>query len=107
MISAGRHAIVGPAHTSVRGFPESRAGVANASRSKGLEAVHPDLAQWRVFPLRWHGSATAGIDRAEPCEDVVDRLADALTIELSKKGSMVTQGQRPLWSTQSVRRLTH
>src|ERR1700748_247021 len=84
-IAARRHTIIGPAHAAVHGFPEANAGAANPS----------PINDWRL-PIQTSrnsepsrpagpGSASPCIDRAKPCETVIDRLPNALTMELSVK----------------------
>ncbi len=84
-ISARRHAIVGPAHAAVRGFPETNSGAANAGRIKDWRLSIRTSCNGEPSRSARPGSAMPGIDRAGPCEAIVDRLPNALTMELRKK----------------------
>src|SRR5262249_23639026 len=81
-ICAGCYAIVSPAHAPVRGFPQPKAGTANACRIKDWRLSIRASRNGEPSRSAGPGSATPGIDRAGPCEAVIDRFPDALTIEL-------------------------
>src|SRR5277367_3440230 len=84
-IATRRHAIVGPAHASVGGFPETNAGAANADRIKNWRLSVRTSRNGEPSRSAGPGSAMPGIDRARPCESIVDRLPDTLTMELGEK----------------------
>ena len=94
-VSARRHAMVGPAHAPVRGFPETDAGAADAGRIKDWRLSIRTSSDGEPSSSAGPGSAMPSIDRARPDEAIVDRLPDALAMELCK-GWMVARG-RPPW----------
>src|SRR5207244_9508975 len=73
------------AHAPVSGFPETNPGTANASRIKDWRLSIRTSRNGKPSRSASPGSATSGIDRAGPREAIVDRLPDALTMELRKK----------------------
>ena len=84
-ISAWRHAGVGPTHTAIRRFPETKAGAAYARRVKDRRLSIRTSRNGEPSRSACPGSAASGIDRAGPCEAIIHRLPDALTMELRVK----------------------
>ena len=84
-VPARRHAIVGPTHAAVRRFPETDSGAANAGRIKDWRLSIRTACNGEPSRAIDPGSTMPGIDRAGPCEAIVDRLPNALTMKLRKK----------------------